>query len=154
MATEADETDAILEQMLREIDEDEVNWSNTVQVGDWVDARDDGFYLSGPQYRTKDKLYQVRAVDIRADADDKVYSRTVIVDSDYLEPELGNKPQRQWLGSSRVIVRDGKVIWESKLQRDIKHLLANRHLSPGATEAEWAELAEPVYEPDLSVFRK
>lgn len=108
--------DKLFAEILAEIREEEASWCRTIQVGDWVDCREDRFYLSGPQYFTKDKLYQAREVDIRTDPDTgKVYSSTVIVDSDYIGED--GKPERQWLSNGRVIIRDGVIIWRSHLQQ-------------------------------------
>lgn len=148
MKMSEEEMDAMLNEMIDGIHQDEIDWSHVVQVGDWVPASDDGFFLSGPQYKTKGKLYQVREVDIRTDqTTGKVYSRSVIVDSDYIGED--GKPQRTWLGNGPVIVRDGKVIWESRLQKSVSNLLENRHLEPNATAEDWAKLEEIRYVPDL-----
>ena len=145
------EADQVGEEILAEIHRDEVVWSETVQVGDWVDASDDGHYtFSGHQYRTKGKLYQVKVVDIRADENGKVYSRTVIVDADYTDPNGDGKPERMWLGPGRVIVRNGVIVWESSLQKSVNHVLANRHEWPEAKPEEWARMEEMQYQPDLS----
>jgi hypothetical protein len=90
----------IADEVLQELLAAELVWRDTVQVGDLVDGRDDHFYLSGPQYETKDKLYVVRQLDFRP----AQKSWTVIVDADH-------PGERNWLGHGNLIIRDGKVIW-------------------------------------------
>jgi hypothetical protein len=118
MCIECDpETDALVDELIASMKDDERIWGETVQVGDWVDSWDDGFYtFSDHQYKTKGKLYQVREVDIRP------HSISVIVDGDYLDPAANGKPEKVWMGASKVIVRNGKVIWESHLEKAIKAL--------------------------------
>lgn len=122
----AQTTDEVIDEILAEIDQDEKRWAETVQVGDLVDASDDGFYtFSGHQYKTKGKLYPVREVDIRTDRETgKVYSRTVIVNGDYQDP-TSNRPENVWLGPSKVIMRNGEIVWESSLVKSARALLAS-----------------------------
>jgi hypothetical protein len=148
MSTEDPKMDAMVDDIMAQIFADEIEWSKTVQVGDWVDCSDNATYLSGPQYKTKDKLYQVREVDIRTDQDTgKVYSRSVIVDGDYFDPSRKGEPERVWMGNGRVIVRNGVIIWESSLQKRIKEMILN----PPAelSESDFVKLKGMAYYPNL-----
>lgn len=110
---EADEK--IIKEILEWIDQEFLEWSNTVKVGDMVDASEDGFYtFSKHQYKTKGKLYQVQEVDVRTDDTGEVYCCTVKVHGDYQDP-TSKDPEIVWLGPSKVIIRNGEVIWESGL---------------------------------------
>lgn len=143
------DVDAVIDEILAAVANDERDWAETVQPGDWVDAADDRhFTFSQHQYCTKDKLYQVKAVDIRADESGRVYCRTVLVDSDFTDPNGDGRPERMWLGPSRVIVRDGVVIWQSTHMKAVDYLLANRHLKPDATPEDWATLEAMQYRPE------
>lgn len=114
--------DDIIEQLLLDIKEDERTWRETVQVGDWVDCSTDGHYtFSDHQYKTEGKLYQVRELDFRHDVDGNYYSTTVIVDGDYFDPSRNGLPENVWLGPSKVIIREGKTIWESSLEKAMRH---------------------------------
>lgn len=149
MSTEDDsKMNAMVDEIMAQLLADEIEWSKTVQVGDWVDSRDDATYLSGPQYKTKDKLYQVREVDIRTDQETgKVYSRTVIVDGDYFDPSRKGEPEKVWMSNGRVIVRNGVIVWECSNQKRIKEMIAN----PPAelSEADFVKLKGMAYYPDL-----
>jgi len=125
--------DEVIAGLLDEIKNDDKSWADTVQVGDWVDSPFDGHYtFSGHQYKTKGKLYQVRVVDVRD------HGTSVIVDGDYFDPAMNGEPEKVWLGSSKVIVRAGKVIWESSLEKAIKAIPpaeleeGNRQRHPGS----------------------
>lgn len=100
----------IINEILIELDNDNKTWSETVQVGDYVDSRTDGHYtFSGHQYKTKGKLYQVQQLDMRNDP-------LVIVYGDYVGDDPDN-PEIIWLGPSNVIIRNGVVIWQSSIQK-------------------------------------
>lgn len=138
-----DATEALIDEILADIDNDERTWSETVQVGDWVDASDDGHYtFSGHQYKTKGKLYQVRVVDLRP------HSKTVIVDGDYQDPTNPN-PEKVWLGPSRVIVRNRAIVWESSLQKSINLYDLTEESTTLDAESR-RRMEEMKYIPDLS----
>lgn len=135
--------DSVIGSILSKIVQDGQIWAETVQVGDWVDSSMEGYYtFSNHKYKTQGKLYQVREVDLRPQ------SKTVIVDGDYQDPE-NPKPERVWLGPSRVIIRDRKIIWESSLQKAINlyFLSDEKHTLSGE---ELLKLEEMRYVPDLS----
>lgn len=140
--TEWDETDHLVDQILSEIDEDERIWSETVQVGDFVDgSRDRTYTFSKHQYETKGKLYEVREKDMRKDENGKFYSRTVIVDGDWQDPTRA-EPERHWLGMSKVIYRNGELIWESTL---IKAARASLEGCDKLTQEQRKELEEMLF---------
>jgi len=111
--------------MIRARKDDEKLWSETVQVGDFVDGTLNRFYtFSEHQYETKGKLYEVREVDIRKDQDTgEIYSISVIVDGDYRDPK-STTPERLWLSPGKVIYRNGVPIWESRHIKSVKNTLA------------------------------
>jgi hypothetical protein len=120
----------VFEDVLDEIKADEISWSKKVRVGDYVDAQEDAFFLSSNvRYKTKGKLYRVKEVDIRSE-NGKVYSRTVIVDSDV-------EGERMWLGPERVIVRNGRIVWESSIQKGLNAL----------SKADKAKMVDLLYTP-------
>jgi hypothetical protein len=148
MATEKaeEEIDNLLDAMIDEIRVDADSWAAEVKAGDWVDCSEDGYYLSGPRFKTKDKLYQVREVDIRKDANGVVYSRTVVVTGDYMDP-ASKRHEKVWLGCSRLVVRDREVVWESSLTRRISESL--KVVMTTFTEEELASWHELVRYPNL-----
>jgi hypothetical protein len=92
---------AAAKQVIDEILAAEKSWAETVRIGDLVDAdRDQHFTFSKTRYLTNGKLYAVKELDFRPLH--KSYS--VIVDSD-VPGEIA------WLHDSRVIIRDGIVVW-------------------------------------------
>ena len=96
------------------MDKDEQDWKSIVQIGDWVDSPDTKHYcFSGHQYQTQGKLYQVKQLDFRPD------STCVIVNGDWQDPTR-TEPENVWLGYSKVIVRNGQIIWQSHLELAIK----------------------------------
>jgi len=111
----------ILARFFESINNDTNSFFETVKVGDFVDSDEDAFYLSGPQYKTKNKLYEVKEIDIRRDENGKIYSRTVIVEGDYQNHKT--KINLVWLSATRVIYRDKKLIWESSRQKSSKLFL-------------------------------
>lgn len=127
----------LIEKMVEEIENDNRSWSETVQIGDWVDSSDDGCYtFSGHQYKTKGKLYQVRAVD--------KHGKRVMVDGDYKDPNNPN-PEKVWLGPNRVIVRNREIVWESSLQKSI-----NQYDLTTLDDENRKQIQEMKYIPDLS----
>lgn len=143
-AERSKKSDDLIDEILAEIHDDERTWSETVQVGDWVDASDDGHYtFSNHQYKTKGRLYQVRVVDLRPD------SKTVIVDGDYKDPRRNGEPERVWLGQSRVIIRNGEIVWESSLQKAI-NLYDLTEESKTLDDEERRRWEEMKYIPNLS----
>lgn len=107
-------TEDIVTKIIQEIKNDEESWKNTVQVGDYVDASDDGYYtFSKHKYKTKGKLYKVRHLDFR-------HNPTVIVYGDYIDPAANGEHEKVWLGPSEVIFRNGIMIWESSIQKSLK----------------------------------
>jgi len=148
MANE-EQFDEMFEEIMAEMRADEVSWSETVKIGDWVDCSSDGHYtFSGHQYKTENKLYQVRMIDIRKDENGKVYSRTVVVDGDYFDPSRNGEPERVWMGNGRVIVRNGEIIWESSLQKRIKAYIAAGP-TPEMPAPEIEKLKAMAYYPNL-----
>ncbi len=98
----------IARQIRDEILAEEKSWRETIRVGDWVDSAEDATYTpSNIQYRTKDRLYEI--VDVRYVRD---AGASAIVSGDYLEESTS-------IHKSRVIVRDGKVIWRSRIQQHL-----------------------------------
>jgi hypothetical protein len=101
----------------------EEQWRNAVQVGDFVDAGEDHYFLHGGKYLTKNKLYQVKELDFRP----KEQSYTVIVDSDITK-------ETTHISMNHLIIRNGIVIWnwyEDNLHPDEEsygdYLLRARH---------------------------
>jgi hypothetical protein len=107
-----------MEEIISSIIQDENGFFENVKVGDFVDSDEDAFYLSGQQYKTKNKLYEVKEIDVRRDEHGKIYSRSVIVEGDYQNHKT--KRNLVWLSPTRVIYRDGKLVWESDIQKSSK----------------------------------
>jgi hypothetical protein len=106
--------DVLVDEILADFDNDNKSWRDIVQIGDWVDSWSTGTYtFSLHQYKTEGKLYQVRELDFRKNP-------LVIVDGDYFDPFGNGQPEKVWLGPSRVVIRDGKIVWESSLEKSIK----------------------------------
>jgi hypothetical protein len=107
-----------MQEIIDSIDQDWNNFFENVKIGDFVDSNEDAFYLSGHQYKTKNKLYEVKQIDVRRDEHGKIYCRSVIVEGDYQNHKT--KRNLVWLSPTRVIYRDGKLVWESNLQKSSK----------------------------------
>lgn len=122
----------IAKDIIAEIIAEEIEWRRTICVGDYIDAREDGTYMStGERYRTKDKLYRIYRVD-RRDT-----STTAVADSDIPGEDV-------YFSSSRVIVRDGKVIWGNSVYKYVMGY-------PGRDWSEYPTLAECIFDLDAAM---
>jgi hypothetical protein len=121
-----------------------IEFFEIVQVGDFVDSNEDAYYLCGNKRQTKNKLYEVKEIDVRRNEHGEAYQMSVIVDSDY--QEKGKSKNKIWLSPNRVIYRNGELVWESYLQKAAKICL---ELEKNLSQSQIEKLKELIFDSTL-----